>query len=199
MKKRGTWYHPALRQWYEIDGFLMKQDQRHKFARRVCTVGEVTISDHKPKKLRIEVKKNRVWQRKMTKRIPRVRWEKLREEETLVRYREKIAEIVDAIPEDGTIAGKTKWNEMVEITNKAAEEACGVEEKRIQNPWMIGKDEEIQQMRERISRAISERDRLNEEREEREEIIRENREEIREARKILKKRVETGRKNTGRI
>ena len=45
---------------------------------------------------------------------------------------------------------------------KAAKETCGESEKRIENPWMIGKDEELQQMKSRIAGAVTERNRLAE-------------------------------------
>ena len=46
-KRRGTWFHPALGRWYEIDGFLMRQEQRHANVKKISTVGESSISDHK--------------------------------------------------------------------------------------------------------------------------------------------------------
>ena len=57
-KRRGTWYSIPLRRWYEIDGFIMRNSQRHKFVKKVSTVGEASISDHKPKLMKIELKEN---------------------------------------------------------------------------------------------------------------------------------------------
>ena len=57
-KRRGTWYSIPLRRWYEIDGFIMRNGQRHKYVKKVSTVGEASISDHKPKLMKIELKEN---------------------------------------------------------------------------------------------------------------------------------------------
>ena len=50
-KWRGTWRSNFNGLWYELDGFVMKERERHKYVRKVKTVGENVISDHKPKKL----------------------------------------------------------------------------------------------------------------------------------------------------
>ena len=41
--------------------------------------------------------------------------------------------------------------------NEAAEEVCGLESGRVINPWMIGHEREVNEMREEIERLISER------------------------------------------
>ena len=48
-KNRGTWFSNFNKRWYELDGFLMKQNQRHKNVRKISTVWECSVSDHKPK------------------------------------------------------------------------------------------------------------------------------------------------------
>ena len=72
-RRRGTWCHPRNGNWYELDGFLMRNNQRHKFVRKVSTVGEVTLSDHKPK-LMIFRLESRLRARIRTKRIPRIKF-----------------------------------------------------------------------------------------------------------------------------
>ena len=47
--RRGTWFHRALNRWYELDGFLMRCEQRHKHVRRMATIQEAAFSDHRPK------------------------------------------------------------------------------------------------------------------------------------------------------
>ena len=42
-KKRGTWFNRMLGRWYELDGFIMKTEERHRFANKVYTVGELTL------------------------------------------------------------------------------------------------------------------------------------------------------------
>ena len=74
---------------------------------------------------------------------------------------------------------------------KTAKETCGESEKRIENPWMIGKDEELQQMKSRIAGAVTERNRLTEtarqNRQDLEEDFEQARQSLREARRVMKR------------
>ena len=45
---------------------------------------------------------------------------------------------------------------------KGAEEACGVEERRIQNPWTVGHEGEIRELNNIIERAVGRRNRAKE-------------------------------------
>ena len=49
------------------------------------------------------------------------------------------------------------FKNLVEVMNEAAEEVCGLESGRVANPWMIGHEREVNEMREEIERLISER------------------------------------------
>ena len=49
-RRRGTWFSNIHRQWYELDGFMMREGQRHRHARKMRTVAESALSDHKPKR-----------------------------------------------------------------------------------------------------------------------------------------------------
>ena len=51
-RRRGTWFSDFSRQWYELDGFLMRNRERQRHVRKICTVGEASLSDHKPKRLK---------------------------------------------------------------------------------------------------------------------------------------------------
>ena len=85
-KRRGTWFSNIHRRWYELDGFIMREGQRHRHARKLQTVAESTLSDHKPKLLVVDVRK-RKWRRAFeAKRTPRIRWEALKVEATERRY-----------------------------------------------------------------------------------------------------------------
>ena len=55
----------------------MRNKQRHKFVQMIATVGEVTLSDHKPK-LMIFRLETRLRARIRVKRVPRIKFEKLR-------------------------------------------------------------------------------------------------------------------------
>ena len=43
---RGTWFHQGYGRWYELDGFLIKQEQRHQIVKKMRTVKENSFSDH---------------------------------------------------------------------------------------------------------------------------------------------------------
>ena len=48
---RGTWFHEAYGRWYELDGFLLKQEQQQRIVRNIRTVKDNSFSDHRPKYL----------------------------------------------------------------------------------------------------------------------------------------------------
>ena len=48
---RGTWCRETYGKWYELDGFLLKQEQRHRIVKRIRTVKENSFSDHRRKEL----------------------------------------------------------------------------------------------------------------------------------------------------
>ena len=157
-KRRGTWFSLPLQRWYELDAFLMSNDQRHKYARKITTVGEATISDHKPKKLRIEMKVQKKCYKSKPKKRPKIMWEKLRDPEISRSYQEKVNEILEE--RENADQDTTDWKDITDVVTKAAMEVCGVEDKPIENPWMIGRDTEIQGMRARINAAITNRNDL---------------------------------------
>ena len=160
-RRRGTWCHPRNGNWYELDGFLMRNNQRHKFVRKVSTVGEVTLSDHKPK-LMIFRLESRLRARVRTKRIPRIKFEQLRLPEIAEQYRLKIGELIEenVRDEDAIEDDKTRWDELTELVVSAAKEVCGTEEKKVDNPWMVGREDELQRMRLRLTNAINSRNEL---------------------------------------
>ena len=187
-QRRGTWFSIPLRRWYELDGFLMRDNQRHKFVKKVWTANESTLSDHKPKIMRLEMNR-KLKKKKKIKRPPRIKWEKLKNPEIKQRYREKIAEIRQESEDQEEVAedNRTRWKEITETVNKAAVEVCGVLEKKIQDPWMVDKDEEIAQMRARISDALDNRNNLIENRVN-DERLEEAKEELKAARRELQQK-----------
>ena len=120
-RRRGTWCHPRSGRWYELDGFLMKNRHRHKHVKKISTIGEATISDHKPKLMKFQMdvdmrKKERV------KRIPRIRFEKLRIEGIAEQYRQKIGDIIENNVDEDNLRNEdmTRWNELTDIVVEAA-------------------------------------------------------------------------------
>ncbi len=189
-RNRGTWYNQMYGRWYELDGFIMKTEERHRFAKKVCTVGELTLSDHKPKKLVIEMKKWH-WNTVKKARIPKIRWEKLRQPEIAEQYRMRINQIVEEEDRPEMEADRTKYGVITELVIRAAKDVCGEDEKRVQNPWMIGREEDLRRMKSAISGAVTSRNeiqerqrtqRLNLDRE-----LNEARERLKEARRVMKR------------
>ena len=93
-KRRGTWNSNFNGRWYELDGFLMVNEQRRRYARKIHTVNEATISDHEPKRLVLDLKQKAwrtVYQRKKT---PKINFLKLKDEEKGREYKRKVGENV---------------------------------------------------------------------------------------------------------
>ena len=189
-KQRGTWFNRMLGRWYELDGFIMRKEERHRYAKKVCTIGEQTVSDHKPKKLTIEIKKWH-WSTVERKRIPKIKWERLREPEVAAQYRQRIEELAEEIEEEREERDSTNYKEIVDLVTRAAKDICGEEEKRIENPWMIGKEEELQRLKVGITTAVNQRNEISvREREQGvnlEAEMNEARERLKEARREMKR------------
>ena len=163
-KWQGTWFSIPLKRWYELDGFIMRDNQRHKYVKKVWSMVDTSLSDHKPKVMRLEMEK-KLQMKKRVKRKPRIKWERLRDPEVKRRYQEKIEEILEEREADEDANAElenTGWKEITEIVMPAAEEICGIQEKKIENPWMVLNEEAVQQMQERISNAINNRNDLME-------------------------------------
>ena len=164
-QRRGTWFSVPLQRWFEIDGFIMRNDQRHRFVRKICTVGEASLSDHKPKKIKIETQiKKKSWTRQKPKKRPRIVWEKLRNDQTATTYKQRVDELLaeEAELEIHAADDTGDWDLIAKTVTKAAEEVCGVEEKFIENAWMVGREEEINTMTNEITAAINQRNDLME-------------------------------------
>ena len=152
MVKHSAWYSGIHRQWYELDGFMMRDGQRHRHARKMRTVAETALSDHKPKRLFVDVSK-RKWRRAFQpRRVPRVNWESLRVEATQERYAVKAEEKIGEMGE--RMEDSTRWSEIAENLVEAAKEICGVKPNSVENEWLNGKEEEDQRLRQNISEAL---------------------------------------------
>ena len=158
--RRGTWFNIPRARWYELDGFLVKQDQRHRMMRGVKVLGETGMSDHRPVMMKIK-SKVRKWRRQSEKRVPNIRYEKLKDENVKVQFKRKVREKWetrgDQIREDGT-----NWKMMSEVLTEAAEETCGKKTRQVANPWTIGHEEELAYLNLQISAWVEERNRINE-------------------------------------
>ena len=54
-ERRGTWLHPRSGRWYELDGFLMRKDERHRLVRRMKAMSMSELSDHVAKSMTVSV------------------------------------------------------------------------------------------------------------------------------------------------
>ena len=147
-KCRGTWFSNIHRRYYELDGSLMRNKERQRHVRKISTVMEASLSDHKPKRLRVDVGKNRCRGMKEVKRRPNIRWEKLQGEGVEQAYcalmEERMREYEVRRGLNGEELGEmTGWVEFAELVVEGAKEVCGVRQKSVENPWMVGKEEEI--------------------------------------------------------
>ena len=118
------------------------KEERPKYVRRINTVGEASVSDHKPKKMVVELRRKK-WRKVKRKRTPRVHWEALRIEQVSSQFHRrmevKMAEPVEAGPGEGN---STEWGKLAERVMGVAEEVCGLKTKSVENPWMLGEEED---------------------------------------------------------
>jgi exonuclease III len=120
---RGTWFNRGHRRWYELDGFLLKKEQRHRCEPHICSINEMVWSDHKPMKISVKVKNNGQW-RGHEGRKPQINWEKLRERH----HREAFEELTQTSYEERRQEfqeNSTNWDVITDILTTAVETVCG--------------------------------------------------------------------------
>ena len=120
------------------------------------TFQEASISDHKPKVLYSRLFHKKYTNRE-TKKPKKIRWERLKNDITAKDFKMRVEEYLDDLEEDkeDTAMTTTNWNKISNTLNNAAAEVCGVSEKKIENPWLEDKDEEIRILRDDITRAVN--------------------------------------------
>ena len=188
---RGTWFNPAYRQWHEIDGFFVKKSHRHQLIRNIRTLGEYSLSDHKPKLMTLRtVRRPVILERKV--KAARIQWEKLHDENIELKFKENTKAALQKMEEEKP---EIEWSDISSLLMKEAEKVCGKVSKRPTNPWMMGREEEAKQYQQMISRETS-RLRSAEERakerrgdEEAEELVKEARSRRQNVRKEYKKKL----------
>ena len=156
-RNRGTWFSKIHRTWYELDGFLMPKDQRHKAAKRVTVVNENSLSDHRPVTLTLRVNRKK-WRGRETNRNPNIKWEALRTKDVAESFRIKTQALTEEQP------CNENWDKVCTILTQAAKETCGIKKKTIENPWIAGNEEELKKRRENISKLVEKRNKTREER-----------------------------------
>ena len=87
---------------------------------------------------------------------PRIRWEVLKEEEKMEEYKEKTNEkIVQCGPRERDC--KNEWEVLAGVMTEAAKEVCGETGKAVANPWTIGHEEALNEMKRGIKEAVKTR------------------------------------------
>ena len=161
-RSRGTWFSNIHRRWYELDGFLVKKHHRHSRVRNVSTVEITSLSDHKPKKMRVRRCRKKWRTGGARRRVPQIRWERLRSEETRRRYEDETRRRMERAVEEGMVREEgTNWDTLTEVLVGSAREVCGERERRVENPWMAGREEEVEGMRRDIQETLRERTELH--------------------------------------
>ena len=152
-ERRGTWQHPATGVWYELDGFLVRKEERHKLVKRMRTMTKEDLSDHEPKGMTVRVKRKRWRTEGGQRRTPRIKWEALQLGNKREEFKEKTQELMDTREVD-----EWKWEEMSEVMIEAAKEVCGETTKPVANPWTIGREDELDGLRQAIMNAVGMRE-----------------------------------------
>ena len=56
VKKRGTWFNRANKAWYELDGFITKEEDRHRTVKALKIKSNEMLSDHKIVEMKLKMK-----------------------------------------------------------------------------------------------------------------------------------------------
>ena len=195
--RRGTWQHPRTGRWYELDGFLVRKEERHRLVRRMKTMNECVLSDHTAKSMTVRVNERRWRAIGGERRPPRIKWEALQRIDKREEYKEKTRELMMNAEVD-----EWRWEDMTEVMIGAAKEVCGETTRPVANPWTIGCEDELDGLKGNILRAVRTRgERLTalnelryavgrvEERMQAERFLEEARMEVNECRRRLKGRL----------
>ena len=104
-----------------------------------CCLSDVVggLSDHKPKLMSMNLRVRR-WRTVQERRMPRVRWERLREEEVREAYKARTEVLIEGT---GEVVEGEEWKKICGVMIEAAVEVCGVERRKVQNPWTVGHEE----------------------------------------------------------
>ena len=149
---RGTWFHETYGKWYELDGFLLKQEQRHRIVKRIRTVKENSFSDHRPKEL-------------ITKTVARPRIVTIRKERTSINrvvlkqpqqiedFKEKAERAMEKITEQGTVQ---RWFSLSQMITKETANVAGKMPKRKDSLLLDGHEAEVQEEHRKITQTSNE-------------------------------------------
>ena len=92
MKKRGTWFNRASNTWYEIDGFITREEDRHRIVKALKIKHNEMLSDHKIVEMKLKMKTPRRSKERKQKKRGNINWEKMMNREIAEQYRKRTEE-----------------------------------------------------------------------------------------------------------
>ena len=160
MKKRGTWFNRGNRTWYEIDGFITREEDRHRIVKAVKIKSSEMLSDHKIVEMKLKMRTPRYSNERKQKKRRNINWEKMMNREIAEQYRKRTEERTSQeTTRKGVSTEDLEWQTLCTILRTAAEEVCGKREKQT-NPWMNKHEEEAMELKAEIRKALRERNRV---------------------------------------
>ena len=147
IKERGTWYSKKWKKWYELDGFIVKQDQRRMMG-EMAVIKEDSFSDHRPIAIVLKCQVKEI-KRRGTKQTKRLDLSKFENEEIRRLYQTKTREWASMRIGEGV-----NWNQMNRGLMELTEGACGKAKRHVDSPWMRGKEGEAIRLREKMQRKV---------------------------------------------
>ena len=160
MKKRGTWFNRGNKAWYEIDGFITREEDRHRIVKAVKIKSSEMLSDHKIVEMKIRMRTRRYSNEREQKKRRNINWEKMMNREMAEQYRKRTEERTSQeATRKGVSTEDLEWQALSKILRTAAEEVCGKREKQT-NPWMNQHEEEAMELKAEVHKALRERNRV---------------------------------------
>ena len=86
-----------------------------------------------------------------------IKWENLRNERTAEIFQRRMGEKMAEDEEMAVGEATSGWTVLAEKVLGVAREVCGIKEKSVENPWMVGREEEVEEARRRLNGAIRRR------------------------------------------
>ena len=191
---RGTWFHQRYGRWYELDWFLIQQEQRHRSVRKMRTVKENSFSDHRPKELITRTVTRPRIVTTGSKEIS-INHIVLKEPEKSKEYKERTEKALEKMVNEGKVLN---WYNLSKLMTNEATNVAGRMPMRRESPWLEGHEEEAQEEHKRTTEISSElfplietskRCLTVEEKEQKILLINEKREERKKSRKTFRKKL----------
>ena len=126
MKKRGAWFNCGNKTWYEIDGFIAREEERHRIVKALKIKNNEMLSDHKIVEVKLKMKAPRHSNERRQKNSASINWEKMINQEKAELYRKRTEERAsqEATRRDVNMEDLESQT-FSKILRATAEEVCG--------------------------------------------------------------------------